>query len=309
MQRHVDIYRHKVIMGMHNKSRGKMLLDGDDKLGISSIDEELEIMHEIAIDDPNQVVLHKEMFLEMSADLRDIALREEYIDFAFTEHGRVSESKAITFDNKFPFDVQVNWVLLNVINSTTGLPIENPFKVSPQSTVVQANSAFQFNVRFSPHVPDSYFFQMAQCFVQLVNGGNGKTKRMELGKTGTSGATSKTAGKTLLGSIKKTKFEEALHEELDPPTVLNLRLVGHSFPPGSQPFIPMVKISPSNKIVFPPAGANESVYQTVQIVNTSDTPVYYKILQDSTKTFRAYPPIGIISGKSFSLVCFEFQPK
>ena len=73
--------------------------------------------------------------------------------------------------------------------------------------------------------------------------------------------------------------------------------------------IPMVKIAPSNKIVFPPAGANESVYQTVQIVNTSDTPVYYKILQDSTKTFRAYPPIGIINGKSFSLVCFEFQPK
>lgn len=104
---------------------------------------------------------------------------------------------------------------------------------------------------------------MAQCFVQLVNGGSGKTKKMELGKTGQSGATAKTGGKTLLGSIKKTKFDEALNEELDPPTCLNLRLVGHSFPPGSQPFIPMVKISPSNKITFPPAGTNESVYQTV----------------------------------------------
>jgi len=67
MQRHVDIYRHKVIMGIHNKSRGgKMLTDGtfDDKMGLSSLEEELELMHEIAIDDPNQVVLHKEMFLE-----------------------------------------------------------------------------------------------------------------------------------------------------------------------------------------------------------------------------------------------------
>ncbi len=106
MQRHVDIYRHKVIMGMHNKSRAqKTILEGDEKLGISSMDEELEIMHEIAIDDPNQVVLHKEMFLEMSADYRDLSLREEYIDFGFTDHGRVSESKSITFDNKFPFDV------------------------------------------------------------------------------------------------------------------------------------------------------------------------------------------------------------
>lgn len=39
--------------------------------------------------------------------------------------------------------------------------------------------------------------------------------------------------KTLLGSMKKTKNEEAFNEELDPPTCLNLRLVGHSFPPGS----------------------------------------------------------------------------
>ena len=56
----------------------------------------------------------------------------------------------------------------------------------------------------------------------MNNGGSGKTKRMELGKTGASGGTSKTAGKTLLSSIKKTKFEEALNEELDPPTVLEI---------------------------------------------------------------------------------------
>lgn len=133
MQRHIDIFRHKVIMGMHNKSRGKALLDGDDKLAISSVEDDLDLMHEIAIDDPNQVVLHKEMFLEMSSDNRDLHLREEYIDFGFTDHGRVSEQKTITFDNKFPFEVQVNWVLLKVLSQTTGQPIDNPFKVSPAS--------------------------------------------------------------------------------------------------------------------------------------------------------------------------------
>ena len=102
---------------------------------------------------------------------------------------------------------------------------------------------------------------------------------MALGATGmkTMGKTS-VAAKTLLSTLKKTKYEEGLNEELDPPTCLNVRLIGHSFPPGSQPFIPMVKISPSNKVVFPAAGVNESVYQTVQIVNTSDTPVYFKVL-------------------------------
>lgn len=99
MQRHVDIYRHKVIMGIHNKMRamGKfgMLTDGTQTEGLnySSMEEELEVMHEIAIDDPNQVVLHKEMFLEMSSENRDLKLREEYADFGFTEFGRVSENK------------------------------------------------------------------------------------------------------------------------------------------------------------------------------------------------------------------------
>lgn len=66
--------------------------------------------------------------------------------------------------------------------------------------------------------------------------------------------------KTLLSTMKKSKFEEAINEDIDPPTCVNVRMVGHSFPPGSQPFIPMVKFSPSNKVVFKSAGVNESVY-------------------------------------------------
>jgi hypothetical protein len=115
MQRHVDIYRHKVIMGIHNKQRKIEYNDGD-KLGNTghgtSFEEEVEINLEIPIDDPNQVVLHKEMFLEMSAETRDLKLREEFIDFGFTECGRVSEGKQITLDNKFPFEVTVNWAFL-----------------------------------------------------------------------------------------------------------------------------------------------------------------------------------------------------
>lgn len=116
MQRHVDIYRHKVIMGIHNKQRKNEL--GEDKLGNSgngtSFEEEVEINLEIPIDDPNTVVLHKEMFLEMSSENRDLKLREEFLDFSFTECGRLSEGKIITLDNKYPFDVQVNWVLLKI---------------------------------------------------------------------------------------------------------------------------------------------------------------------------------------------------
>ena len=118
----------------------------------------------------------------------------------------------------------------------------------------------------------------------------------------------KSVGKTLLGSVKSAKYADWSQEEIDPPVCLSVRLSGHSFAPGSQPFIPMIKMS-NTKISFPYCSPNECVYQTVQLNNTSDTPVQYNIMQDSTGTFKSYPPIGQIAGKSFTLVCFEFNPK
>ena len=116
-------------MGIHNKQRKNDALEGD-KVG-NSFEEEVEINLEIPIDDPNQVVLHKEMFMEMTSENRDVKLREDFIDFSFTECGRVSESRTITLDNKFPFDVQVNWVLLQTTSQATGNIVDNPFKVTP----------------------------------------------------------------------------------------------------------------------------------------------------------------------------------
>lgn len=72
MQRHIDIYRHKVIMGKHNKPR-------TDKMGHPAEDltsnpehsavlsqSDFEINQEIPIDNPGQVVLHKEMFADIT---------------------------------------------------------------------------------------------------------------------------------------------------------------------------------------------------------------------------------------------------
>jgi hypothetical protein len=75
MQRHVDVYRHKVIMGIHNKQRkdkfGESLpydleRSHEDAAVIMSTND-FEMNHEIPIDDPSQVVLHKEMFIDITA--------------------------------------------------------------------------------------------------------------------------------------------------------------------------------------------------------------------------------------------------
>lgn len=47
----------------------------------------------------------------------------------------------------------------------------------------------------------------------------------------------------------------------------------------------------------------------MQLNNTSDTPVQFAVMQDSSGTFKSFPQIGQIQGKSFTLVCFEFNPK
>ncbi len=98
-------------------------------------------------------------------------------------------------------------------------------------------------------------------------------------------------------------------EEVEPPMCITLPTVGHSFPPGSQPFLPMLELSPSNIVQFLPAALEESSYQTVQLINNSDTPIYYKMLPDPSRTFRIFPATGLIEGKSFGLVCFEFSPR
>jgi hypothetical protein len=52
------------------------------------------------------------MFLEMVSEKRDVRVVEEYMDFGFTDHGRLSEGKQVTIENTFPFPVRASWALL-----------------------------------------------------------------------------------------------------------------------------------------------------------------------------------------------------
>lgn len=73
------------------------------------------------------------------------------------------------------------------------------------------------------------------------------------------GTMKKKTTKTLLGASKTAKYADWSQEDVDPPVCLGVRLSGHSFSPGSQPFIPMIKMSAS-RMAFPYCSPNESVY-------------------------------------------------
>lgn len=72
---------------------------------------------EIPIDDPNQVVLHKEMMLESVSTKREVRFEIENLDFNFCDYGRTSEFKEILIHNDYPFSVRINWISNEVENS------------------------------------------------------------------------------------------------------------------------------------------------------------------------------------------------
>lgn len=112
--------------------------------------------------------------------------------------------------------------------------MKNPFNVTPAVYEIPAKSTGVFNVDFAPYEPDSYFFQLAQCFITLLNGNQDKTKKL-ISATSTmkSLKSTKNTTKTLLGSKSKTKYMDFSNAEIDPPICSGVRLCGHSFAPGS----------------------------------------------------------------------------
>jgi len=75
MQRHIDIFRHKVTMGALNKNVGKKAGGSQSSLN------EMDYQYEIPIDDPSQEALHKEMLQAFTSQKRDLSLSIESIDF------------------------------------------------------------------------------------------------------------------------------------------------------------------------------------------------------------------------------------
>lgn len=90
----------------------------EDSIMDSQLDGDLNL--EIPIDDPSQTVLHKEMLLNSSEAVKDVRLSADSLDFAFTEKGRLSESKTLSVENKFAFPVLVNWTLLPIFDKNIG---------------------------------------------------------------------------------------------------------------------------------------------------------------------------------------------
>eukprot|EP00828_Plagiopyla_frontata_P018328 TRINITY_DN2353_c0_g1_i13.p1 TRINITY_DN2353_c0_g1~~TRINITY_DN2353_c0_g1_i13.p1 ORF type:complete len:916 (-),score=111.90 TRINITY_DN2353_c0_g1_i13:56-2803(-) len=304
---------------------------GQGSLGIETLD---------PIATPSQLSLHKELFNSFSSQTQLLQLSETFFDFNFTNFSEMSPARDLIVYNKLPCKITVIWTVQKPSD-----PEESPvFHVYPQAQTLKPQGSAKFQIAFKPNRAAAYFYQMVQFFAVKYNS---KTqdqiiKKMK-GVANTNAATnfpqsmsdnifnnaSQQQVMTMQGKTKTLeksrqfeiteKYKKAPQDaeyidgkqidEMVPSLQCYIRCVGHSFPPMSQVFIPIVELAPSNRVYFGPCGIGQSVYQTVQLLNKTDTPTYFRFHQDSSKTFRIFPMSGLVESKQFSVIIVEFTPK
>jgi len=215
----------------------------------------------------------------------------------------LSAQQEIQVTNNLHYKVTIYWILQQD-KSELGASL-TVFNIFPQTTTIKPKATQTFNVTFRPTKGASYFFQKLQFFA--VRNDPSKTDNIYLNsKMAKNNVTIMDHYNTMNVSGSQ---DLVLEDEVQPPVSGSIACVGHSFSLSSQTFIPILDISPGNKVYFRPCGVGENMYTTVQLVNKTDTPVYYKFGYDPSRTFRVFPICGLIEGNSFNVVCFEFTPK
>ena len=338
-QKQIDLFRYKLskgfyLLGKSHSSESSKLSKSVAFKTNSSKDNPGE---DVLIDFINPTQLHKEMFWPITSKSRLISFDVDYIDFNYIEAGSCSEGYPVHVYNNSNEKIKIKWIYdkpVIVSNLVKGFNIFNVestvFIVQPEESVITPNGQAEFKVYFKPNKPEFYFFSDIPCLGTLITPYNknvnnlnkmitnkltniNKKKLSEFGKGMISKSidtnpifSSRNTGSTL---FKANTLNNTNTTYFDPPIPTTLSLVGHSFPPETQIFMPIFELTPKKEIFFPPATINQSLFQTLKIQNKSDTPLHYKINDDPNDIFRIYKKIGYIPANEFNLICIEFCPK
>jgi hypothetical protein len=92
--------------------------------------------------------------------------------------------------------------------------------------------------------------------------------------------------------------------------ILSIELMNvtrHTFPPGGETFLPYAEFN-VNRITFPACLVGDTVFQTVQLRNSGDTPVKFFFAEDHTSHFSLKPNRGVLKPNQHQLIIFKFSP-
>ena len=272
----------------------------NEQLGTHTID--------LSGDYQSQVVLHKELLLDPVSRSRLISTSSDLLDFGFAEAFTLSNTLDIELTNNLSWRVSVLWnIPKERLDNGEEIAV---FTIFPASKVIKPWCTERFSVTFRPHKNSYYFFQKLQYFAIRYDAKHSDNLLMTKGKRPDQLEKSFEPGLTKGQNQTDGYIGQSIviEDEVQPPICGSVNCVGHSFSVLSQPFIPILDILPSNRIIFEPCTIGESVYASVYLVNKTDTPTYFRFTQDVNRVFRTFPLCGLIEGKSFQVVLFEFCP-
>ena len=324
-QKFIDIFRYKILNGIYFEKNLSNINEGEfiEKVTRSLATKTGSINSELTLESTNQIQLHKELFWETTSNSRIISFDTEHIDFRFVENGHTSEPYILRLKNNTNERVKVKWILEKPINTSNLVTTNNLFNydecifiIQPEETIIGKQGTSEFKVYFKPNKTEYYFYSDISCQATILANFDKKIKEFneqeKMKLTSNKKFLKPIHNKTISSFGYKNKLgttnTQKTSEYFDPPFSSKLSVVGHSFPPGNQIFIPIYELDPPKEIFFSPSTLKQSLYQTLKITNKSDTPLFYKISTDPTNVFRVHRKYGLIPAKEFHLICIEFSP-
>ncbi|EQC35106.1 hypothetical protein SDRG_07340 [Saprolegnia diclina VS20] len=218
--------------------------------------------------------------------LADVDVCHEFFIQPDDRHGAIFASDAL-LDFGVGFDIKKTLLVTNqtrgkvtctwrIAEAPTAVESSN-FTIFPTTCDIGPGASAEFRVGFHPKQSNTYFFAELESSVYF------KSNRT---------------------------FRLVNPETFTPPWCIVVQATGHTFASTDSQFLSRVTYATAKDglCAFPPAFIGDSVFQTVVLMNSSDTPAVFAITQDPSRVFRAKPSCGLIPPNGFHLVQIRFSP-
>lgn len=161
-------------------------------------------------------------------------------------------------------------------SDATDNKLSRSFSIFPESSDINAGATVEFRVAFQPSEANTYYFAELEAYVSF------KSNRT---------------------------FRLVNINAFTPPWCLVVNVCGNTFASPTEQFLPKISFRLGKRQVhFPPCYLGETVFQTILMENSSDTPAMFEFVIDPSGTFKCKPQCGYIAEKSFHLVQIRFSP-
>ncbi|KAI8834503.1 hypothetical protein BC829DRAFT_448428 [Chytridium lagenaria] len=186
-----------------------------------------------------------EYFYENTGTNLAVTLLDTYVDFGSCSRYRIIDNQVIRIANNTNGKMSCVWRVPGETDSAEAI-----FSVSPKSVDIQPKGVNEFRITFRPKADNAFYGAQLECFVYFKSMRN---------------------------------FRLVNEDIFTPPWCLTPTVAGNTFPPGEDTFIPKINFG-ANRLDFPSCHVDKSVYRTVRVSNTGDTPVKFAFIEGNSNT-------------------------